>query len=74
MGVAEGGIPTRGPIVQEGFLEIDHILRKYLLVNLLTLRNHVQALYLIEIRGRGLPRTNHLDNLRKKNLILLMVR
>ena len=74
MGVSQGGILTRGPIVQEGFLEIDHILRKYLLVNLLTLRNHVQALYLIEIRGRGLLRTTHMENLRRKKLILLLVR
>ena len=49
VGVAQGDIPTRGPIVQEGFLETRNILQKSLLVSHLTLENpvKVQALHLV---------------------------
>ena len=74
VGAAQGDIPSRGPTVHEGFLDIEHILHKSLLVSHMTLKNLAQTLYLIEIRGRGLLRTTHLENLRRPNLLLLMVR
>ena len=47
---------------------------KSLLVIHLTLRNLVRSLHLIEIRGIILPRTTHMENLRRPNVLLLMVR
>ena len=76
VGVVQEEIPTRGPIAQEEFLEIEHILHKYILVDHLTLNNPlgVQALHLTEIRGRGVTYTVHMMSLRRKILLHLMVR
>ena len=74
VGVVQGGIPTRGPIVQEGFLEIGHRPHNSLLMSHLTLKNplKVQSLHLIEIRGRGLSRIAHMKKLRSLKLLVLM--
>ena len=75
MGIVQGGIPARGPVAQEEFLEIEPILQKYLLVDPLTLKNPlgVQSLHLTGERGRGITRTIHMGNLRRKILLRLMV-
>ena len=49
VGVPQGGNPTRGPIVQEGFLQIKYILHKYVLVSHITLNNMFETLHLVEI-------------------------
>ena len=76
VGVVQGEISIRCPIAQEEFLEIEHILQKYFLVDYLTLKNPVgvQALHLTGVRGRGITRTIHMGNLRRQSLIHLMVR
>ena len=69
VGVFQGFIPTRGPIVQEGFIEIGNILLKSLLVSHLTLKNplKVQYLHLIGIRGRFLSIITLMENIRRPN-------
>ena len=76
VGVSQGGTPTRALIVQKGFLEIVHILQKYILVSHPNLKNPlmVQALHIIGLRVKGLPRTTLMEKLRRTNLLLLMVR
>ena len=76
VGIVQGEIPTRGQIAQEEFLEIEPILHKYILVDPLNLKNPlgVQALHLTGERGRGITRTIHMGNLRRKILLRLMVR
>ena len=76
VGVVQGEIPVRGPLAQEEFLEIEHILQKYLLVDHLTLKNPlgVKSLHIIGERGRVITRTIHMGNLRRQSLLHLMVR
>ena len=76
VGVSHGGVSIRGPIVQEGFLEIGHIVQKYILVNHHNLRNWLkdQALHLIGIRVRFISKTTYMKILGRPNLLHLMVR
>ena len=76
MGVSQGDTLTRGLIVQEEFLEASHTPQNSLLMSDMTLRIPLmdQALHLIGRRGRGIPRTIYIENLRRPNLLHLMVR
>ena len=49
VGAAQGGTPTRGPIIQVGFIEACYILHKYILVIHMTLntRLKLQSIHII---------------------------
>ena len=74
MWVAQGDIPTRVPIVEEGFLEAYHTLQNSLLVSHMTLRIPLkdQDIHLIGRRKRGLPRKIYMENLGRSNLLLAL--
>ena len=76
MGVAQGCILIRDPIVQEEILEASHTLLDFILMSHLTLRNPLKgkSLNLIGRRGRGIPRTICMENLRRQNILPFMVR
>ena len=65
-------------IVQHIHKEVREIIEEEtgLLVDHLTLKDPlgVQALHLTEVRGRGITRTVHVMNSRRKGLLPLMVR